>query len=70
MCCIYFRKAVKKIGIFLDLVLYKGGGGGPKFFVFIGNHLFGLKTSRNVMKHIIISFKMKGDVISDHLLML
>ena len=28
------------------------------------------KTSRNVMNHMILSFKMKGDVISDHFLML
>ena len=27
-----------------------------------------LKTSKNVMKHMILSFKMKGDVISDHFL--
>ena len=29
-----------------------------------------LKTSKNAMKHMILSFKMKGDVISDHFLML
>ena len=28
------------------------------------------KTSRNAMKHMILSLKMKGDVISDHFLML
>ena len=34
------------------------------------NHFFVLKTSKNAMKHMILSFKMKGDVISDHFLML
>ena len=29
-----------------------------------------LKTSNNAMKHMILSFKMKGDVISNHFLML
>ena len=38
--------------------------------MFFGNHLFVLKTQRNAMKHIILSFKMKGVVISDHFLML
>ena len=32
--------------------------------------IFYTKTSKNAMKHMISSFKMKGDVISDHFLML
>ena len=32
--------------------------------------MFVLKTSKNAMKHMILSFKMKGDVISDYFLML
>ena len=35
-----------------------------------GFHFFGLKTSRNAMKDMILSFKMKGGVKSDHFLML
>ena len=35
-----------------------------------GNHFFVLKTSRNATKHMILPFKLKGDVISDHFLML
>ena len=31
---------------------------------------FVLKTSKNAMKHMILSFKMKGDIISDHFFML
>ena len=45
-----------------------GGGRGPvvlNYFVFFGNH-FCTKTSKNAMKHMILSFKMKGDVIFDH----
>ena len=37
--------------------------------MFFGNHLFSLKHP-NAMKHMILSFKLKGDVISDHFLML
>ena len=44
-------------------------GGSPISFVFIGKHLFGLKTSKNAMKYMILSCEMKGDVISDHFLM-
>ena len=40
------------------------------FCFFFGNHFFALKTYKNAMKHMISSFKMKGDVIYDHLLML
>ena len=47
-----------------------GGSGSPNFFVFFGNYFFVLKTSKNAMKHITLSSKMKGDVISDHFLML
>ena len=35
-----------------------------KFYDGLGNHFFVLKTSRNAMKHKILTFKMKGDVIS------
>ena len=47
-------------------------GGDPEFLFFVCFlvTIFVLKTSKNVMKHMILSFKMKGDVISDHLLML
>ena len=38
-------------------------------FVFFGNHLFSLKHP-NAMKHMILTFKLKGDVIADHFLML
>ena len=44
-------------------------GGSPISFVFIGKHLFGLKTSKNAMKYMILSFKMKGGVC-EHFLML
>ena len=37
--------------------------------VFWVNLFFVLITSRNAMKHMILSLKMKGDVISDHFLM-
>ena len=47
-----------------------GGSGSPKFVVLFGNHFFVPKTPRNAMKHMILSFKMKGGVISDHFLML
>ena len=53
-----------------DLVLKKRGVRESYFFVFFGNHFFVLKTSRNAMQHMISSFKMKGDVIYDHILML
>ena len=50
--------------------LIRGGGGSPKFLVTI----FVLKTSKNItytiLYYIILSFKMKGEVISDHFLML
>ena len=48
----------------------KGGGAGfliPLCFLVT---IFCTKTSKNAMKHMILSFKMKGDVISDHFLML
>ena len=64
-------KGVKN-GFFYDLVLDKEGGG-PGVLIFLGgfgNHFFVLKTSRNATKHKIPSFNMKGDVISDHFLML
>ena len=32
--------------------------------------IFSTKTSKNAMKHMILSFKMMGDVISDHSLVL
>ena len=48
----------------------EGGSGSPKFFVFFGNHFFVLKTYKNAMKHLILAFIMKRDVISDHFLML
>ena len=64
-----FGKASKN-GIFYELVLNKGGSGGPNFLGGFGNHFFVLKTSRNATKHKISSFNMKGDVISDHFLML
>ena len=34
------------------------------------SELFLLKTSRKAMKHMILSFEMKGDKVSDHFLML
>ena len=63
-----FGKASKN-GIFYDL----NKRGGPGVLIFLGgfgNHFFVLKTSRNATKHKIPSFNMKGDVISDHFLML
>ena len=39
-------------------------------FLFFGNHFVVLKTSKNTMKPMILSFKMNGDDISDHSLML
>ena len=47
----------------------EGGSGSPNFFAFFGNVYFVLKTSKNAMKHMILSFKMKGGVC-DHFLML
>ena len=50
--------------------LNKGGGRLWEFY-FFGNHFFALQTSKNAMKHMILSFKMKGDdVVADHFLML
>ena len=50
---------------------FRGGGPGVlNFWGGFGNHFFVLKTSRNATKHKIPSFNMKGDVISDHFLML
>ena len=49
----------------------KGGGVRESYiFMFFGNHFFVLKATRNAMKHMKLSFKMKRDVISDHFLML
>ena len=45
-------------------------GGISIFFVFVRYPFFLLKTSKNAMKHMILSFKMMGGVISDHFLML
>ena len=45
------------------------GPGVLNFCVFLVT-IFVLKTSKNAMKHMILSFKMKGDVISEHFLML
>ena len=33
------------------------------YFVFFGSHFSLLKTSKNALKHMVLSFKMKGDVI-------
>ena len=35
-----------------------------------GNHFFVLTTFKTAMKHMVLSFKMKGDVKSDHFFML
>ena len=46
-------------------------GGGPRvliFLCFFGNHFFFTENIQNAMKHMILSFKMKGDAISDHFL--
>ena len=48
-----------------------GGGdsGSPNLFVFFCDHIFVLKTSRNAMKHMMLSSEMmKGE--HDHFLML
>ena len=42
----------------------EGGSGRPDFVWF-----FLVTNIQNAMKHMILSFKMKGDVISDHFLM-
>ena len=47
-----------------------GGLGIPNFVFLFVTFLFLLKTSTNAMKHMILSFKMKGGVISDHFLLL
>ena len=58
-------------GIFQDLVLNKSGGGpGVLIFLRFLVTIFCTKTYRNAMKHMILSFKMKVDVICDHFLML
>ena len=48
------------------------GGGGPgfQFFCVCLVTVFPTKTSKNVMKHMILEFKMMRGVISDHFLML
>ena len=46
-----------------------GVSGSLKFLCFFCNHFCVLKTSKNAMKHMILSFKMKRDVISDLFLM-
>ena len=65
-----FKKS-KESALYVDhsfkkLVLYKGGGvwEAQVFVFFFGNHFFVLKTSRNALKHMTSSFKLKGDVIS------
>ena len=62
----------KEIGKIKEKILYNGGGrsGSPIFLCFFGNHFFVLKRSKNAMKDMILSFKMKGDVLSDHFLRL
>ena len=55
--------STNKIGKIQDLVPNKGS---PKLFVFFFGNIVYTKTSKNAVKHIILSFKMKGDVISDH----
>ena len=47
-----------------------GGVRDSNFFVLFGNPFFVLKASKNAMKYMILSFKMKGNVISDQFLML
>ena len=46
------------------------GSGSPKFFYVFLATISCTKTSIYAMKHLILSFKMKGDVIFDHFLML
>ena len=71
VCCYCYQGSHQKIGKIQDLVLNKGWRvRESKFLCFFGNHFFLLKTSKNAMKHVILSSKMKGDVISDHFLML
>ena len=60
------REATKKSLKFRTLSKIKRGE--YYFFVFFWKPSFLLKTSRNEMKQMILSFKMKGDVISDHFL--
>ena len=55
---------------FLDLVLNRGGCVGPGVLNVFCNHFSVLKTSKNATKHMILSLKLKGDVISDRFLML
>ena len=56
---------------FLDLVLNMRGVSEVLILcVFFGNYFFVLKTSRNAAERLILLFKMKGCVISDHFLML
>ena len=62
------REATKKSLKFRTLSKIKRGE--YYFFVFFWKPSFLLKTSRNEMKQMILSFKMKVDVISDHFLML
>ena len=42
----------------------------PRFFVCFLVTILCTKKSKNAVKHVILAFKMKGDVISDHFLML
>ena len=50
----------------------RGGWGGPGILIFLcffGNHVC-TENIKNAMKHMILSLKIKGDVTSDHFLML
>ena len=64
------REALKKIGKFQENFLNKKGGPGFLNFMCFLVTIFVLKTSKNAMQQMILSFKMKGDDISDHFLML
>ena len=39
-------------------------------FVFFGNHFFVLTTFKTAIKHMVLPFRMKGDVMSGHFLMI
>ena len=54
--------------VFLGLIGGEGGPGALICFCFLVT-IFLLKTSKNVTKHMVLSFRMKGGVISNHYLM-
>ena len=54
------NKGSHKNGKIMDLILNEGGERVQRFLCFFGNYSFVLKTSRNAVKHMTLSFKMQN----------